>query len=123
MVELVPDNAAPSTIAELSQAISSTEQRFTFYRYAHSHGGEEFKPVLFFYTHPETEERMPIKQRMLYPLVKRVVLQVGSECGLVVDKKFEVESPSEITEELVMSELHPKAQARQGFSRPKRPGR
>ena len=65
-----------------------------------------------------------IKSRMLYPLMKRAVLEVAAnEAGLTLDKKFEVEDPSEITEESVMDDLHPKAQTRQGFSRPKRPGK
>lgn len=61
---------------------------------------------------------------MLYPLMKRAVLDVASsEAGLTLDKKLEVEDPSEITEDTVLSELHPKVTVRQNFSRPKRPGR
>lgn len=61
---------------------------------------------------------------MLYPLMKRAVLDAAkSEAGLEVEKKFEVEDPSEITEESVLLELHPKVEVRKGFSRPKRPGR
>lgn len=45
------------------------------------------------------------------------------ECGCVVEKKFEVEDPSEITEELVLEELFPKVEAKPAFRRPKRPGR
>lgn len=61
---------------------------------------------------------------MLYPLMKRAVLEIATgEAGLTLDKKLEVEEPSEVTEDSVLSELHPKVTARQGFSRPKRPGR
>lgn len=71
-----------------------------------------------------TEGRRAIKDRMMYPLMKRAVLDVAkSECGLEVEKKFEVEEPSEITEDSVLSELHPRVEVRKGFSRPKRPGR
>ncbi|KAL1843817.1 hypothetical protein VTK73DRAFT_2730 [Phialemonium thermophilum] len=124
VVELVPDQSAPATIPELARSISETEPRFTFYRYAHTHDGAETRPLLFFYTCPMTPGNRAIKYRMMYPLMKRAVITAAeSDLGLRVDKKFEVEDPSEITEESVHGELHPKVQAKQGFSRPKRPGR
>jgi twinfilin-like protein len=56
--------------------------------------------------------------------MKRAVLTVAeSNAGLKIEKKFEVEEPTEITEQSVLEDLHPKVTARQGFSRPKRPGR
>ncbi|KAH9983864.1 hypothetical protein F4779DRAFT_632559 [Xylariaceae sp. FL0662B] len=39
------------------------------------------------------------------------------------DKRFEVEEPSEILEDSVLEDLHPKVEAKKAFSRPKRPGR
>ncbi|KPM43699.1 hypothetical protein AK830_g2859 [Neonectria ditissima] len=123
-VELVPESPTPSSIAELSQVISTTEPRFTLYRFTHTHNGTEESPVLFFYTCPVTPGTKAIKYRMMYPLMKRAVLDVADrEAGLKMDKRFEVEDPSEITEQTVLEDLHPKVTARQGFSRPKRPGR
>ena len=79
---------------------------------------------MFFYTCPVTAGNKSIKNRMMYPLMKRAVLEIAErEGGLNIDKKFEVEEPSEVTEQMVTDDLHPKVQARQGFSRPKRPGR
>lgn len=124
VVELVHEAPTPRTITELTQAISATEPRFTFYRYTHTHDGSEESPVLFFYTCPVTPGNKSIKNRMLYPLMKRAVLTIAEqEAGLTIAKKFEVEDPSEITEEGVTEDLHPKVTARSGFSRPKRPGR
>ncbi|ROW04636.1 hypothetical protein VPNG_07402 [Cytospora leucostoma] len=123
-VELVPESPSPTSISELVSGISTTEPRFTFYRYEHEHGGDRSAPLLFFYTCPTTEGRRAIKDRMLYPLMKRAVLDAAKgEAGLEVEKKFEVEDPSEITEDGVLLELHPKVEVRKGFSRPKRPGR
>lgn len=140
-IELVPSSSSsspsPSTIPELAQTISPTEPRFTFYRYAHSHGGAASSPVLFFYTCPTAAATAAgggggggggprsIKSRMMYPLMKRAVLEAAArEAGVVVDKKFEVEDPvAEITESSVLGELHPRVEVRQAFSRPKRPGR
>ncbi|KFH45355.1 Twinfilin-like protein [Hapsidospora chrysogenum ATCC 11550] len=123
IVELVPESPTPDTITDLVQAISTTEPRFTFYRFKHTHNGTEQNPILFLYTCPATSTKS-IKQRMLYPLMKRAVVTIAeTEAGLKLDKKFEVEDPSEITEQGVLDDLHPKATTRQGFSRPKRPGR
>lgn len=123
-IELVPESPAPETVAELAQAIPDSEPRFTFYKFKHTHDGEEQSPVLFIFTSPATTGHKALKYRMMYPLMKRAVLTVAEkEAGLVVSKKFEVEDPSEITDKGVLDDLHPKTTARQGFSRPKRPGR
>lgn len=120
----MPESPTPNSIAELSKVVSTTEPRFTFYRYTHTHSGTEQSQILFFYTCPATPGNKAIKNRMLYPLMKRAVLTVAeSEAGLKIEKKFEVEEPNEITEQTVLEDLHPKVTARQAFSRPKRPGR
>ena len=119
----MPESPTPSGITELVQAISTTEPRFTFFRFKHNHNGAEESPVLFFYTCPESSTKS-IKHRMLYPLMKRAVITVAEqEAGITLAKKFEVDNPAEITEQSVLDDLHPKVAARQGFSRPKRPGR
>ncbi|KAK8061308.1 PTK9 tyrosine kinase 9 [Apiospora phragmitis] len=123
VVELVPDSGTASSIPDLVSTISSTEPRFTFWRYKHTHQGTESSPILFFYTCPAAAGKS-IKFRMMYPLMKRAVLAVAEgEAGLKVEKKFEVEEPDEITEETIMSDLHPQAEVKTAFRRPKRPGR
>jgi twinfilin-like protein len=122
-VELVPDESAPASIPELLQTISPTEPRFTFYRFAHTHDGSETSPLLFFYTCPSNFSTKAIKFRMMYPLMKRAVLAVAAKEGLQPEKKFEVEDPSEVTEQIVLEELHPKVEVKKAFNRPKRPGR
>ncbi|KAI1500739.1 hypothetical protein F5X99DRAFT_230158 [Biscogniauxia marginata] len=123
-VELVPSSSTPSSVPEAVQAISTSEPRFTFFRYKCSQGGVDKNIVLFFYTNPATPGTKAIKNRMLYPLMKRAVLTAAStEAGVEVEKKFEVEEPSEITEESVLSELFPKTETKAAFKRPKRPGR
>ncbi|KAI1434399.1 actin depolymerizing protein [Xylaria sp. CBS 124048] len=124
-VELVSSSSSPTSITEAAQAISTSEPRFTFFRYQASRAGAEEKDViLFFYTNPTTTGTKAVKNRMIYPLQKRAVLAAAEkECNCVVDKKFEVEDPSEITEELVMEELFPKVETKTAFKRPKRPGR
>lgn len=126
VVELAaPVSPTPTTIEQLAQSISATEPRFTFFRFAHEHGGNhQGSPLLFFYTCPATAGSRAIKFRMMYPLMKRAVLDVAEgQAGLVLEKKFEVDEPGEITEAGVLAELHPQVEVRHGFSRPKRPGR
>jgi twinfilin len=123
VVELLPSSSSPSSVDELVRSIDDQEPRFTFWRYTHVHGGEEQSPVLFFYTCPAAAGKS-IKFRMMYPLMKRAVITAAeNECGLKVEKKFEVEEPSEITEKGVLDDLHPQAEVRTAFRRPKRPGR
>ncbi|KXX81862.1 Twinfilin [Madurella mycetomatis] len=122
-IELVPDDANPSSIPELVQTISATEPRFTFYRFTHSYNGSETSPLLFFYTCPSSFSTKAIKFRMMYPLMKKAVLAIAEKSGLQPEKKFEVAEPSEITEEAVFAELHPNVEVKKGFNRPKRPGR
>ncbi|KAL2194733.1 hypothetical protein P885DRAFT_71138 [Corynascus similis CBS 632.67] len=123
-IELVRDESTPASISELVQTISATEPRFTFYRFSHVHNGSESSPLLFFYTCPSNFSTKAIKFRMMYPLMKRAVLSTAEQdAGLKPEKKFEVEDPSEITEQSVLDELHPKVEVKRGFNRPKRPGR
>ncbi|KAK0747337.1 hypothetical protein B0T21DRAFT_405975 [Apiosordaria backusii] len=123
-VELVPDNSNPSSVAELLQVISSTEPRFTFYRFTHTHNGEESSPLLFFYTCPASPGTKAIKFRMMYPLMKRAVLAAAEkEAELKPLKRFEVEEVDELSEATVLEELHPKVEVKKAFGRPKRPGR
>jgi twinfilin len=124
VVELADAPAsAPTTANELVAAISPNEPRFTFWRFTHTHNGEESSPVLFFYTCVAAAGKS-IKDRMMYPLMKRAVI-TGAEqaAGLKVKKRFEVEETSEITEAFVMNELHPQVEVKTAFKRPKRPGR
>lgn len=123
VVELVTDSSTPSSVPELVSTISSTEPRFTFWRFTHAHNGTESSPTLFFYTCPSAAGKS-IKFRMMYPLMKRAVITVAeNDAGVKMEKKFEVEEPSEITEESIMADLHPQVEVKTAFRRPKRPGR
>jgi twinfilin len=114
-VQLVPSppDAHPSTVAEIVQAISPTEPRFTFCRFEHEGvaPGLRHTALLFFFTCPSPQPGGTLglqatRKRMVYPLLKRAVLQVArAEAGLSVDKKFEVEDTAEIDENLVLGEL------------------
>ncbi len=105
----------------LSTTISSTEPRYSFLRYTHNFEGEEQTPIVFIYTCPSGSK---IKERMIYASTKEGFISgVSSDIGIEVAKKIEVSSPDEITVASLKEEFRPKQEAKQGFSRPKRPGK
>ncbi len=119
MIELAETG---STDAEgLSSAISATEPRYTFFRYKHTLEGAEQSPVVFIYTCPSGSR---IKERMVYASMKQGFLAAASSTlGTETVKKLEASSPSEITVATLEEEFRPKLEQKQGFSRPKKPGK
>jgi twinfilin len=65
---------------------------------------------------------------MLYSTVNKAAISAIEQTGIKITKKVEVESPSELTEDNLMLELHPELSERQTtpstrFAKPARPGR
>ncbi|KAL2819246.1 hypothetical protein BJX63DRAFT_428892 [Aspergillus granulosus] len=96
--------------------IPASSPRYTFYHYPDSDA------VIFIYTCPSGSS---IKERMLYASSRMHGLQVAEEQGLKVSKKIEAGSPDEVSGERLHEEVNPPQNAglRQGFAKPRRPGR
>jgi twinfilin len=110
-MELASSSSTP--ISSLSSTISSTEPRYSFYRYTHTYNGTSSSPILFIYTCPSGSK---IKERMLYAASSRSAIQVAeAEAGIKVEKKIEASSPDEIDEESIDGDLHPKAEVKKAF--------
>ncbi|KAL8855008.1 MAG: hypothetical protein Q9221_000204 [Calogaya cf. arnoldii] len=108
-------------IQGLSTAISDTEPRYSFFRYTHDVDGQEKNSIIFIYTCPSGSK---VKERMIYASFKKVVMDTASaEAGFEIAKKLEASSPSEITPEMIGEEFQPRQEQKQGFARPKRPGK
>ncbi|KAI4146202.1 MAG: hypothetical protein L6R39_003552, partial [Caloplaca ligustica] len=108
-------------LAGLASCISDTEPRYSFFRYTHEVDGREQSPIVFIYTCPPGSK---VKERMVYACFKKEVMDAASqEGGFEVAKKLEASSPSEITPEMIEEEFRPKLEQKQGFARPKRPGK
>lgn len=64
---------------------------------------------------------------MVYASSKRSVLEVARLEGVEVAKRIEASGPEEVTAEMLREEVQPKgdntAGGKQGFARPKRPGK
>ncbi|KAI4205555.1 MAG: hypothetical protein LQ350_000334 [Teloschistes chrysophthalmus] len=135
MLKILPDESialagvvADTDAANLASVISDTEPRYTFFSYRRNTtttGGQEGAgagSVVFIYTCPSGSK---IKERMVYASMRMAVLEmVGREGGVVVGRKIEASNPAEITAELVAEEVEEvKPEVKQGFARPKRPGK
>ncbi|KAL8910528.1 MAG: hypothetical protein Q9171_004187, partial [Xanthocarpia ochracea] len=105
----------------LAAVISDTEPRYSFFRYPHEVDGQQTNSILFIYTCPSGSK---VKERMTYASFKKMVMDVAStEAGFEVAKKLEASSPSEITPEMIREEFQPRQEQKQGFARPKKPGK
>ena len=61
---------------------------------------------------------------MLYAASSRSAVQVATaQAGLEIKKRLEAGSPEDISEQSILDDLHPKAEVKTGFARPKKPGR
>lgn len=79
----------------LATAISSTEPRYSFFRYAHrGESGSEQSPIVFIYTCPSGSK---IKERMVYASTKQSFLTaMTSEMGIEIAKKVRNPKPERI---------------------------
>ncbi|KAK5077942.1 Twinfilin-1 [Lithohypha guttulata] len=102
------------------EAVPGDRPSYSFYHYP---GTEE---VIFLYTCPGSSK---VKERMVYASARASVLQLAKGEGLNVTKRLEQGDTGEVTEQRLMDEAGLKsagaesANTRQGFARPKRPGK
>lgn len=105
----------------LSSTISSTEPRYSFFKYNYESGGSSLAPIIFIYTCPTASK---IKERMVYASSRSWALRIAeTEAGLLIEKKLEMSDPDDISESTIEEEFKPKVEVKKAFERPKRPGR
>ncbi len=107
---------------EVSRRIPGDRPSYSFYRHAQATAED---PVLFIYVCPGSSK---VKERMLYASSRNGVLEIAKSEGVVVGKRLEAGDPEEVGVERLAEEVGAKAvnndgQSKQGFSKPKRPGR
>merc|ERR1719361_1770787 len=96
--------------------------RYHLFRFDHTHEGDFMKSTTFIYTMPGYN--CSIKERMLYSSCKNAVVEVLAHEGIEIAKKIEVDSGSELTEDFLQDEIHPKKViTEKKFARPKPPSR
>lgn len=121
-VEKIMDKSIADVVG-LATDIPSTQPSFGLFRYSHTFNGEEFAPVVFIYTCPNS---CKIKEKMLYSTVKAVVAGVIEVMEIKIEKKFEVDDPADLDEDFFNCRLHEeerKVVRPSAFTRPKAGGR
>jgi twinfilin-like protein len=95
--------------------------RFHLYRFRHLFEGEKQSPAVFIYSMPGFASS--VKERMLYSSTKSEILQYLKQVSQIeIVKTFEISEANELSEQVLMEELHPK-KANDGlkFEKPKGP--
>ncbi|XP_064604413.1 twinfilin-1-like [Liolophura sinensis] len=109
-------------IGSLRSKVPSDHPRYHLFNYKHKHNGEYMERIVFIYSMPGYS--CSIKERMLYSSCKAPFLSVmEDQLKMDIEKKLEIDKGSELTEEYVYSEVHPKQNiVKQAFAKPKGPG-
>ncbi|XP_055303825.1 twinfilin-like [Sitodiplosis mosellana] len=107
-------------IEKLPKEVPEDEARYHVYLFKHTHEGDFLESYIFIYSMPGY--KCPIKERMMYSSCKALFVEKIQELGLHIEKKLEIDSGSELTEEYFQDELHPKTLLhRPQFAKPQGP--
>jgi len=88
----------------LSSAVNASEARYYLFTYS----GMGKKVNIFIYCCPDASQR---QLRMVYATSKNSIPAAAAKLGINIEKKLEISTPSELTEDYIKSELSPKADA------------
>ncbi|KAH8150355.1 uncharacterized protein LAJ45_05566 [Morchella importuna] len=114
-------NASSSAINDFTHVIPDDAPRYSFFRFNHTHEGQQESPIVFIYTCPTSSK---IREKMLYASCRSSVVNAAiNEAHLNIEKKLEAASATEIGEAQLLEEFHPKVEQKASFKRPARPGR
>lgn len=107
----------------LSGLVPEETPRYHLFCFKHTHEGDYQEAVVFIYSCPGFKSS--VKERMLYSSCKEsLVCALEEELKKPIDKKIEISSGSDLSEEFIMEEVHPKKTiVRQKFLKPKGPNR
>jgi len=111
------------TTSELADVVPEDSARYHVFRFKHSHESDYLESNVFIYSMPGYS--VPIKERMMYSSCRNAVVQViETSLNIALEKKLEISSGSELTEQFLQSELHPVVSLnRPKFSKPPGPSR
>ncbi|XP_026482470.1 twinfilin-like [Ctenocephalides felis] len=112
--------AANIDLNNLKNEVPEDSARYHLYNFKHTHEGDYTESIVFIYSMPGYN--CSIKERMLYSSCKAPFLETIQSLNLPITKKLEIDSGSELTEEFLQDELHPKKNLhRPLFAKPKGP--
>jgi len=116
-------------LSGLSKEIPIDEPRFHFFAHKHTFEGAQLISYVFVFSCPDGSngtKSAPVKHRMLYSSSKANVANILTSTlpGSTADARLEINSPSDISEELVVDTLHPpKEEKKESFAKPTRAGK
>ncbi|KAK2703018.1 twinfilin-like [Artemia franciscana] len=115
------EEATAIGVHQLPGRVPDDKARYHLFKFPHSHEGDYLESNIFIYSMPGYN--CSIKERMLYSSCKASVVSfIEKELKANVDKKIEIDSGSELTEEFLHDELHPTINLHQPkFEKPKGP--
>lgn len=91
---------------ELGSKVPETAAKYHLFRFNYKHLDEEKEAIVFVYSMPGYS--CPIKERMLYSSSKAPLIEsIESSIAAKVDKKMEVDSGKEVSEDCLIEALHP----------------
>jgi twinfilin-like protein len=125
--KIIADHTGITDFEGLKNEIPTHEPRFHFFAYTHEFEGNNQTSYIFLYSCPDGSKgtkSAPVKMRMLYSSSKANVGEIVAQLGGKIDARLEVNSPEDLIEEEILSQLHPQAEKKEAaFSKPSRPGR
>jgi len=115
------ERSETTVIGQLASKIPEDHGRYHLFRFPHSHEGDYLESIVFIYSMPGYA--CSIRERMLYSSVKGPITDlIETKLLIPIDKKVEIDTGKELTEDFLMDELHPKKNIYQPkFQKPKGP--
>jgi len=124
---IIADHSGIVDFQGLIAEIPKHEPRFHFYAYQHEHEGSTVTSHVFIFSCPDGSKgtkSAPIRMRMLYSSSKANVTNILSTDGGKIAAKLEINSPEDLVEEDLYTQLHPVVEKKEAnFSKPSKPGK
>jgi len=125
--KVILDHTGDVDINSLGKEISTDEPRFHFFAWNHDFEGSNVTSYIYLYSSPDGSngtKSAPVRMRMLYSSSKANVGDILNSVGGKVDGKLEINTASDISEEIFFNLIHPqKEEKKANFTKPSRPGK
>lgn len=107
-------------VLKLPAHVPSEHARYHLFLFKHTHEGDFIESFIFIYSMPGYS--CSVKERMMYSSCKGPFVESIQTLGIEIARKLEIDSGSELTEEFLYEELHPKKTLHKPlFAKPKGP--
>lgn len=109
-------------VHKLAAQVPTDHARFHIFLFKHSYDGDWLESFVFVYSMPGYN--CSVKERMMYSSSKAPFLDAIQGLGIEITKRLEVDDASELSEENLIDEIHPKKMLhKQQFAKPAPPSK